>query len=73
MVFSIIIDGFQNLIGTVGQGNGPIALLGFRWTGSPIFLFVPKFQGLIDSQCALFPIDCIPGQADQFTGTKTGL
>ena len=32
MVFSIIIDGFQNLIGTVRQWNGPVALLGLRWT-----------------------------------------
>ena len=42
-----------------------------RFSGTPVLLFVPVLQRLVDCQRLLLKTDCVPRQADQFSGTET--
>ena len=51
---AIVVGLFQYVISPVGQGDRPIALLGFGRPGFPYALLVTIFQRLVDCQSSFF-------------------
>ena len=71
LVLGVFVDSMQNFVSKIGQRNGPVAVLCLRRSCPPILLLVPKLKRLVDCQCPIFPVDSIPGQSNQFSGTKS--
>ena len=71
LVLGVLVDRLQDFVSKIGQRNGSVAVLCLRRSCPPILLLVPKLERLVDGQCPIFPVDSIPGQSNQLSGTKS--
>ena len=63
---TLIVTFLQHVVSSIGKGNGTITGSGFGRTGTPEAILMPIFQSFVDGKRAFFPVDGIPGQANQF-------